>query len=216
MRMTVAAVALVAAAAGSWYALSSRGASATQPPPVVAAPAGDTLAPGNPPDAKPGPLASEAVTGSGRPATAVAPPAAPTEPRPTSAPPPVPGTAAKVAGAATDSTATPPSSGASINSAAASAARRELDSVRAMLASPESGEEEARAAIPRLQRILRDLGTASDSTWAYLALVSAMGQAGEGQRACNYLRSARRLASSDLQLRAVQNFFASEALACVP
>jgi len=100
--------------------------------------------------------------------------------------------------------------------ATALAARRELDSVRAVLQSDESGEAEARAAVPHLQRLLRNLGSASDSSWAYLALVSALGQAGEPQRGCTFLRSAGRLARTDAQRLAVQNYFASPALACVP
>jgi hypothetical protein len=101
-------------------------------------------------------------------------------------------------------------------SAAAVAARRGVDSVRRVLEDDNSGEGEAKAAIPHLQRLLRDLGSASDSTWAYLALVSAYGLSGDPHRACAPLRSARRLATTDAQLRAVTNFFNSEALACVP
>jgi hypothetical protein len=60
------------------------------------------------------------------------------------------------------------------SAAAAVAARRGVDSVRRVLEDDNSGEGEAKAAIPHLQRLLRDLGSASDSTWAYLALVSAL------------------------------------------
>jgi serine/threonine-protein kinase len=140
-------------------------------------------------------LSSVAPSGEGSPtaSSTVAPP-----------PPPAPPGATKGAGVGGPAAAT------------AAEARRELDAIRALLAADESGETEARAAIPRLQRVLRDLGSASDSVWAYLAIVGAMGQAGEGQRACGMLRNAGRLATSEAQRQAVQNFFASEALACVP
>jgi eukaryotic-like serine/threonine-protein kinase len=229
LRLAIAAIVVVVVAAGGWYATSDRGESGTEPRATSSSTVGQegaatapnadgsksTAAPGTgappqpsgaaerdrtPPAATPSSVNAAVAQGAGQPAAA---PSRGTDPAATTR----------------EATSTPDvatGTGAGVASAAALAAKRELDSMRAVLASAESGEEEARAAIPRLQRVLRDLGTASDSTWAYLALVSAMGQAGEGQRACNHLRSARRLASSDLQLRAVQNFFASEALACVP
>ncbi|MEO6445003.1 MAG: serine/threonine-protein kinase [Gemmatimonadaceae bacterium] len=101
-------------------------------------------------------------------------------------------------------------------SAAAMAARRGVDSVRSVLESPSAGESEARAAIAHLQRLLIDLGSATDSTWAFLSLVNAYGQAGEPTRACNPLHRARRLATTEAQRQAVMTYFNSEALACVP
>jgi serine/threonine-protein kinase len=94
------------------------------------------------------------------------------------------------------------------------AAKKELDSLNKVLEDPATDESDARAAIPQLQRLLTRLGSASDSTWAYLALVSAYGQAGETLSACPALRSAKRLAKSDAQIRAVNNFVL--ALSCAP
>jgi len=234
-RLAMAALVLVAVAAGGWYAVSGRGGSSANEPAPTADASEPSIAGGTAPNAD---SARAAAGASGDPASrgAEQPTTSPAAPGATPAnsgaaanktgalagaarqdapvgvgdPVPAARQGAPVAGAGGTPGAPP------VASATSAAARRELDSLRAVLASADSGEEEARAAIPRLQRVLRELGTASDSTWAYLALVSAMGQAGEGQRACNYLRSARRLASTDLQLRAVQNFFSSEALACVP
>jgi len=84
------------------------------------------------------------------------------------------------------------------------------------LASDNSGHAEALAAIPHLERLLRDLGSATDSAGAYLALVSAFGQVGQPQRACNPLHRAQRLAATGAQRKLVADFFESTELACVP
>lgn len=96
-------------------------------------------------------------------------------------------------------------------------ARRSLDSINTVLADDQSGEAEARAAVPVLERLLKVMATPTDSTWTYLALVSAHGQAGVAPtRACNALRSAARLATTPAQRTAVTNWFNTPALACVP
>ena len=100
--------------------------------------------------------------------------------------------------------------------ALALAALRGVDSVVRVLTDERSGAREARAAVAELQRLLRDVPTATDSAGVYLALVSAYGQSGEPQRACTPLRSARRQATTAAQLKAVSDFFRSEVLACVP
>jgi len=87
--------------------------------------------------------------------------------------------------------------------AVAAAAKHELDSLQRFMLADETGPNEARATIPELQRLLKRLGSASDSAWAYLTLVSALGQAGDTQGACAPLGSARRLARTDAQVRAV-------------
>jgi eukaryotic-like serine/threonine-protein kinase len=215
----LAVVGLAVVAAGGWY-LASRDATPATVARVadsarVVAPPRDT---GGAPAARPangaepsGARDAAAAAGpqKGAPASRVAPTGAVAQAVPSDVAPPTPPAppgAVKGEGVGGRAPAT----------ATAAAARQELDAIRAFLAADESGEAEARAAIPRLQRVLRDLGSASDSVWAYLAIVGAMGQAGEGQRACGVLRSAGRLATSEAQRQAVQNFFASEALACVP
>jgi len=100
--------------------------------------------------------------------------------------------------------------------AIAAAAQRGVDSVVRVLTDERSGAVEAQAAVSELQRLLRDVPTATDSAGVYLAIVSAYGQSGEAQRACNPLRSARRLATTEAQIKAVNDFFRSEALPCVP
>ncbi|HPV73642.1 MAG TPA: serine/threonine-protein kinase [Gemmatimonadaceae bacterium] len=214
--LLIGGVALVAAAA--WAAFGrGDGASPAQPaasptaspegvaPPVPAPPAAAR-------EASAAPARDDAAAKGGGPAAPTTPndiasgrPRADSVVPPTAAPPVLAGKGVPIGGAAAPASA-----------AAAVAARRGVDSVRRVLEDDNSGEGEAKAAIPHLQRLLRDLGSASDSTWAYLALVSAYGLSGDPHRACAPLRSARRLATTDAQLRAVTNFFNSEALACVP
>lgn len=93
--------------------------------------------------------------------------------------------------------------GAPTGAATAAAAKHELDSLQRFILADETGPDEARATIPVLQRLLKRLGSASDSAWAYLTLVSALGQAGDTQGACVPLGNARRLARTDAQVRAV-------------
>jgi serine/threonine-protein kinase len=94
--------------------------------------------------------------------------------------------------------------------------RRTLDSVNAVLADDASGASEAQAAVKVLDQLLKSMATRTDSTWTYLALVSAHGQAGVAPtRACSALRNADRLATSPAQRTAIANWFATEALACV-
>ncbi|MGQ0650193.1 MAG: protein kinase domain-containing protein [Gemmatimonadaceae bacterium] len=94
-------------------------------------------------------------------------------------------------------------------------ARRTLDSLTRVLEDQQSGEGEAKAAVPVLERLLGSMATPTDSTWTYLALVSAHGQAGAPLRACNALRSASRLATTAAQRAAITTWFESEAVACV-
>jgi serine/threonine-protein kinase len=91
-----------------------------------------------------------------------------------------------------------------------------LDSLQEVLRADESGEVEARAAIPVLERLLPRMTNAKDSTWTYLALVNAHGQAGSPTtRACTALRNAQRLAATAQQRTMVTNLFESPVLACV-
>ncbi len=84
-------------------------------------------------------------------------------------------------------------------------ALRALEGVNKALLGADETDQVATAtqAIPELQRLLTRLPTAIDSTWAYIYLVNAYGMANEVTRACVPLRAARRLATSDAQLRAV-------------
>jgi hypothetical protein len=94
-------------------------------------------------------------------------------------------------------------------------ALQELESLRNLLADDNTGEAEARQAVPSIQRLVGRMGNATDSTWAYLTLVNANGQAGESLRACQALRSADKLATTAAQRQAITEMYASEALACV-
>ena len=134
------------------------------------------------------------------------------------APPPVSAPPTAPVSSPPNSSAVPTgaSAGAAVPRATAIAARRGVDSVWGVLASDNSGHAEALAAIPHLERLLRDLGSATDSAGAYLALVSAFGQVGQPQRACNPLHRAQRLAATGAQRKLVADFFESTELACVP
>ncbi len=83
----------------------------------------------------------------------------------------------------------------------ADAARRELDRINAAMMSGPDEEDAAygAAAIPRITQILPRLGTASDSAWAYLYLVTAHGMMERPDRACEPFRRAMRLAKPEHQ-----------------
>ena len=90
------------------------------------------------------------------------------------------------------------------------------DSIRDVLIDDSSGEAEARAAVPALERLLPRMATALDSTWTYLVLVSAHAQGkSPPTRACAALRNADRLAASPRQRTAVTQMFESQDLPCV-
>lgn len=94
-------------------------------------------------------------------------------------------------------------------------ARRELDRVNAAMISAPDEENTAAgaAAIPRITQILPRLGTASDSAWAYLYLVTAHGMMERPDRACEPFRRAVRLAKPEHQ-SVIAQF--REALTCAP
>ena len=90
------------------------------------------------------------------------------------------------------------------------------DSIRDVLIDDNSGEAEARAAVPALERLLPRMVTALDSTWTYLVLVSAHAQGkSPSTRACAALRNADRLAATPRQRTAVTQMFESQDLPCV-
>lgn len=97
----------------------------------------------------------------------------------------------------------------------ADVARRELDRINASMLSVPDEENAAAgaAAIPRITQILPRLGTASDSAWAYLYLVTAHGMMERPDRACEPFRRAVRLAKPEHQL-AIAQF--RDALTCAP
>lgn len=94
-------------------------------------------------------------------------------------------------------------------------AKRELDRVNAaMLAAPDEENAAAgAAAIPRITQILPRLGSASDSAWAYLYLVTAHGMMERPDRACEPFRRAVRLAKPEHQ-SVIAQF--RNALTCAP
>jgi eukaryotic-like serine/threonine-protein kinase len=137
----------------------------------------------------------------------------------TATPPPAAGTGtASARPTTTDSPTAPGSPPAPAPAAGAESAdaRRALDAIRRELSEDAADETTARQAIPRIERLLPRLGSATDSSWAYLALVGAHGLAGNPARACAPLRSARALATTSAQERAVQAFFESGQLTCAP
>jgi len=90
--------------------------------------------------------------------------------------------------------------------------------VKRALASAEDAEAEsvARDVIPQLKQLLGRLTSATDSTWAYIYLVNAYGMASDPSAACGPLRNAKRLATSEAQMRAVTNILNSGAFLCAP
>ncbi len=111
--------------------------------------------------------------------------------------------------------ATPP---AAPSTAGAEEARRTLEAVKRALANAEEAEAPAvaRDAIPQLQAALGKLTSSADSTFAYVYMVTAYGMADQPDKACAPLRAAKRLATTDAQLRAVANLVNSGAFTCAP
>ncbi len=100
---------------------------------------------------------------------------------------------------------------ANLNSAEA---KKQLDSLRAILSNDASDEADARTAIPEVHRLMKRLGSAGDSTWAYLALVSAYALADETLSGCPHLRNAKRLAETEAQRLVVRRY--EEIMTCAP
>jgi eukaryotic-like serine/threonine-protein kinase len=65
------------------------------------------------------------------------------------------------------------------------------------------------AVIPQLERLLGRFSTGTDSAWVYVNLAQAYVLTENAPRACIALRSAKRLATSDRQLQAVQGLVGS-------
>jgi hypothetical protein len=109
-----------------------------------------------------------------------------------------------------------PGVSAAAKEAAAADARKTLSVIRSALNNAPEDQAAVVGArnIPLLLQLLPQLGTATDSTWAYLALVAAYGYAAQQDRACAPLRNANRLASSAEQ-RAIVDAFQNE-LTCAP
>jgi serine/threonine protein kinase len=149
------------------------------------------------PNADRGPGASPPV----RVAPGVASSSTPTSPTTTSPP-------------ATAGTGAPPKTEAPSASADGEEARRSLEAIKRSLASAD--EAAAKEAIPQLKQLLGRLPASADSTWAYIYLVNAYGIADDPAGACGPLRLAKRLATTDAQLRAVANLVNSGAFLCAP
>ncbi len=86
-------------------------------------------------------------------------------------------------------------------SADAALARRSLDGLRSTLSAAPDGDEVAVATrvLPQLQQLLPRLGSATDSTYGYLALALAYGMMERPDRACEPFRLASRLATTSDQ-----------------
>jgi eukaryotic-like serine/threonine-protein kinase len=111
-------------------------------------------------------------------------------------------------------TGAPPKPQALSASADGEEARRSLEAIKRSLASAD--EAAAKEAIPQLKQLLGRLPASADSTWAYIYLVNAYGIADDPAGACGPLRLAKRLATTDAQLRAVANLVNSGAFVCAP
>lgn len=116
--------------------------------------------------------------------------------------------------ASTAGTAALPASG--ITDAQAADARLALDVIRTALNRAPDDQLAAVGArnIPQLTQLLPRLGTATDSTWAYLALVTAYGYTERLDLACGPLRNANRLAFTAEQRKVVLQY--RDALTCAP
>lgn len=114
--------------------------------------------------------------------------------------------------ATTPAVAAPPNA---TNEADAAAARRTLDALRNTLASSD-GDEMAVATrmLPQLLAVLPRLGSATDSTYAYLALVFAHGLMERPDRACEPFRQAKRLARTADQRTTLASL--DSTLTCAP
>ena len=226
--MPIVAAAVVVLAAGGWFMFGRGGAT----PETAIAPAAQTPAlTSNTPTSTPAnsaPVNSPAVTApsaqpSPAPATASAPPATPTTGKPSA----VVGRAAvatekkPVDNVAAPSTPAQPNvapAGAkpAISDADAREARREVNAIsKAMNDAPDDQDVAVGTkSIPQLTRILPRLATASDSMWAYIALVGAHGLSGHPENACDPFRNAKRLASTAKEKEAIEAARAS--LTCAP
>ncbi len=192
-RGALIAAAVAVLAAGTWY-VALRG---SEPP--VGDGAGDGMV-----AVTSSPQSTDSVRGGA--AAPIPTPAAPSKPAAPSAEPPAVRETTSV-----EVTAAPPVTGTTPEGALAL-----LDSLQEVLRDDASGAAEAGAALVVLERLLPRMATATDSTWTYLALANAHGQAGSpSTRACAALRQAQRLAATAAQRAMVGQLFDSPALACV-
>ena len=194
----VAAAVLVLGAIGGWYALRGRdGAAAvdTQVSPATAT-VESAGVPGEAPAATIVPDSARSETDGpdiARPSGSVA--VQPSAPR----------------GASPDGAATSASGGKSNAppgelSAVARAARTTLDSVTRLIDPESPNPTNAREALLILRATLPRLGTAADSTWAYIRSAEAHLILEQEEPACQALRTARRTASTMDQTRAINNY----------
>ena len=217
-RPPVAAIALVVvlvAAVGGYFAMSN-GTSEEK----AATPANEAQEP-----ATKRVVTSYATADSGVGTKATAPAGPPSAPAsvsasiPTSPPPAASGVATRPVPDAVPRTAVaavaPPSPRAA-SEAEFSVARRALDDLRYGLSNAPDGEDAAVATrlMPRVSALLPRLGSATDSAWAYLALVTAHGMMERPDRACEPFRMASRLATTAEQRQTIERF--RSVLTCAP
>ncbi len=208
----IAAAVVVIGAVGGYFALQGGGEGASSITPPASTPVVDPKRPVTY-------LADGSVDSSGaggaasRPAPAASVPMATTPPASTSDAPP----ARVVATTPPPAAAAPPrsdTSAASASAAVAAEARRSLDAIRTTLSNTPDGDELAVAtrAFPQITQLLPRLGSATDSTYAYLALTSVHGMMGRADRACEPYRMAKRLAATRDQRETIDLF--AQALTC--
>ena len=215
----IAAAVLVVAAAGAYVAFGRSGSSnATTLPQTVASAATPTASPAANPSAPasptPPPVVPDPLAQAGGGSSAPASPSTPA--RPTASP--AGAGAAATAGVAPGATPVAPAGAAKSGASEAETreARRSLNAINATIQDAPDDQDVAVAtkAIPQIMALLPRVGTASDSTWVYIALVSANGLAGHPERACEPYRSAKRLASLAKEKEALG--LAGQSLTCAP
>ena len=90
--------------------------------------------------------------------------------------------------------------------ASARAARATLDSVTRLIDPESPNPGVARDALVVLRATLPKLGTSTDSTWAWIRMAEAHLILEQEEPACTALRSAKRVATSPDQGRAITNY----------
>jgi len=126
--------------------------------------------------------------------------------------------AASLPATASNTTGTPTETPAANASSGGPDPQRSLDSLKKALNAADEADAATvgKAAIPQLQALLPRLKSAADSTWAYVYMVNAYVAADDATRACGPLRSAKRLATSEAQLRMITAMQNSGAFVCAP
>jgi serine/threonine-protein kinase len=179
--LPVTALAVVALAAGWWFAIQPAGGPPTpETPPAVAAPSGVASATADPVRAAP---------------TAADPGGAPATPAPQAAP--------LTSGGGRSSGPRAAPTPAAPEAAGGATARQRLDALREQLDPATADEATARRLLPQLRAVIAELATPDDSTWGYIRLAEGYLLAGEPDAGCATLQRARAMARTMTQREAI-------------